>query len=114
MRAKKGGRPLSRDQSYLEIMDAAERMQDSISRILAAKLAEAHINKTWISNQLLPNKYSEANELHKQSMELNDQLIEVIDGITKMEFGLARNLKIILNREDPQPFHGDMFGGIDS
>ncbi|MBC8080102.1 MAG: restriction endonuclease subunit S [Gorillibacterium sp.] len=105
---------MSRDQSYLQILDAAARMQESISRILAAKLAEAQINQVWISNQLLPGKYSETSELHKQSMELNDQLIEVIDGITKMEFGLARNLKIILNREEPQPFHGDMFGGIDS
>lgn len=105
---------MSRDQSYLQILESSSLMQESISRILAAKLAEARISQTWISKQLLPSQYSEASELHKQSMELHDQLIEVIDGITKMEIGLARNLKIILNREEPQQSYGDMFGGIDS
>ncbi|MCL6459918.1 MAG: hypothetical protein K6T85_18135 [Gorillibacterium sp.] len=105
---------MSRDQSYLLMLEASALMQQSISRILTAKMEEAKINQVWISSQLLPSQYEDASGLHKQSMELHDQLIEVIDGIAKMEFGLARNLKIILNRDEPQQSYGDMFGGVDS
>lgn len=107
---------MSRDESYLRMMEASALMQESISRILLAKTEEAQLNQAWISNQLRPGRYADASGVHKQSMELHDQLIEVVEGIAKMEMGLARNLKIILNREEAASpsSYGDIFGGMDN
>ena len=108
---------MSRDEYYLRMLEASALMQESISRMLLAKAEEARLNQTWISNQLRPNRYADASGVHKQSMDLHDQLIEVVEGIAKMEIGLARNLKIILNREESASSpssYGDLFGGMDN
>jgi len=100
-----------RIQDYESILESAGQMQASIAKLLSAKAGEARLNQSWISVQLRPGEYAGPGDVHSVALEMHDQMIEILDGITKLEIGLARGLKALLNREEESPSGmGDMFG----
>jgi hypothetical protein len=106
---------MAKDSYLIRILDAAASIHGSIAGILEAKAAEAEIYRSWVVTHQQPSAYSDRGEMHKQSLELNEQIIEVIEGITKMELGLARNLKIILNQDKQPPAGlGELLGSGNS
>lgn len=104
---------MSREKSYLQILESAAVIQENIARILEAKAKEAEVTRVWICGCLKAEQFSGGEHLHKQSIELHDNLVEVIGGVTKMENSLARNLKMLLNKEEPGGGIGDIFGAGD-
>ncbi|TBL81738.1 restriction endonuclease subunit S [Paenibacillus thalictri] len=111
---------MSRTQSYYRMLDAAAKIQFNIALILEAKAVEAEKSRHWVCNHLSPMAYEGHTEQVKETMDVHDQLIEVIDGLTKMENALAKNLQTILNRKDESDSGdlggggglGDLFGGL--
>lgn len=105
---------MSRELSYLTMLEATAIMQHHISVILQAKAIEAEKAKRWICYHIFDGSFADKEEQLKQSVEIHEKVIEVIDGLTKLENGLAHNLKAVLNKEE-QGFGGfGGFGGFDA
>jgi hypothetical protein len=107
---KENTAPPKRNDSYIQMLEASAKIQYNIAGILEAKAYEADKAKNWICSNLHPSRYKSPDDLHKQTLEIHDTIVEVIDGITKMEQGLARNLKIVLGGgENDSEGYNDMF-----
>jgi hypothetical protein len=107
---------MSREEAMLAMLEAAAKLQYNIALILEAKAVEAEKARSWLCQHLSDASFALYGEQLKKSLEIHDQLIEVIDGLTKMESGLTRNLEVVLNKGEPADGQGasgfgDMFGG---
>ncbi|GLI08945.1 hypothetical protein YDYSG_49770 [Paenibacillus tyrfis] len=97
---------MSRIESYHKMMQAAARFQFNIALILEAKALEAARSCQWICGHLSSAHFADHGDQVKKSLEVHDQMIEVIEGMTKMEIALAKHLHILLG--------GNEVGGTDS
>lgn len=88
-----------RDDAFLHMLDATARMQWNMAMMLEAKAVEAEKVRNWAINHLSEHAFANHVELLKETVGIHDQLVEVMDGLTKLELGLAHNLKVILNRD---------------
>ncbi|WP_314590927.1 restriction endonuclease subunit S [Paenibacillus terrigena] len=88
-----------REQAYLNMLDAAAKIQWNVAMILEAKAVEAEKVRNWVLNHLSEQAFTSHTELLKESLGIHDSLVDVLDGLTKLENGLAHNLKVVLNRE---------------
>lgn len=106
---------MSRIDSYYRLLKAASKFQSNIALILEAKASEAERSSEWICHHLNSSHFEDHGEQLKKTMEVHNQLIEVIDSMTKMEQALARNMQVILGQlEDTgggQP-DGDQYGQL--
>ncbi|WP_426448790.1 restriction endonuclease subunit S [Paenibacillus sp. S-38] len=91
---------MSRAESLTRIMKASAKIQLNIALMLEAKTAEAEKSRHWICNHLSAGAYEGHAVQVKETMDIHDQLIELIEGLTKMENALTRNLQILLNQKD--------------
>ena len=109
----------TRRQSYIHIIDAYARYQGNIALILEAKAVEAEKSRNWICEYVQDGALGDHKEQAKQTGAVHEKIIEVIDGIVKMENGFARNLKLLLNRaeesgdSDSSGLFGDLFSSGD-
>lgn len=102
-----------REQAYLNMLDAAAKIQWNIAMILEAKAIEAEKVRTWALNHLSQHAFMSHTDQLKEPLAIHEQLVEVIDGLTKLENGLAHNLKVILNRESEGGLGGNFSGQFD-
>lgn len=102
---------MEREDSFLLMLQAAATIQHNISIILDAKALEAEKTRQWICNHLLAPRYSGHEDQLKNSIEIHGKIIEIIDGLAKLENSLARNLKIVLNKDDSSSGSSG-FGGL--
>lgn len=103
---------MSRSDSFLEILEASANIQFNISLILEAKAGEAEKSRDWICNYLNHGVYETHEEQLKQPLDMHEQFVELIDGLTKLESALAKNLKIVLNKDDESSSGRDGFGSL--
>ncbi|OPA80164.1 restriction endonuclease subunit S [Paenibacillus selenitireducens] len=103
---------MMREQAYLHMLDATAKMQWNVAMILEAKAIEAEKVRNWALNHLSEHAFTSHVEQLKETLGIHDQLVEVIDALTKLEMGLAHNLKIILNREADGGMGMGGFGGM--
>lgn len=103
---------MSRSGSYIEILEASASMQHNISLILEAKAGEAEKSRDWICNHLAPHVYDTHEEQLKQPLEMHEQFIELIDGLTKLENALSKSLKVVLNKDDSGSSDMGGMGGL--
>ncbi len=87
---------MSRIESYHKMMQAASQFQYNIALILEAKALEASRSCQWICGHLNAAHFEDHGDQVKKSLEVHDQMIEVIEGMTKMEMALAKHLQILL------------------
>lgn len=101
---------MDRTELYLGIMESTAKMQENISVILEAKATEAEKSRIWLGHHVTPNYFAHDHEAQvKLSLEVHEHMVDLLNGLTKMEWGLARNLKILLNQDQPEASGG--FGG---
>lgn len=100
---------MNKHDDYLRILQATVKLQENIAAILEAKAYEAEKSRSWITRIVRSSHFASPEDLFKQSAQLHEAMLEVIDGITKMQLGLARNLKALLGRSDQD---GGMGGGF--
>lgn len=91
---------MSRHESYYKILEATAKIQHNISIILEAQAMEAEKSHNLIVRHINQNAFLNQQHLLDETLGIHKQLVAVIDGLTKMETGLARNLKVILNRDE--------------
>jgi hypothetical protein len=93
------------------MLDSTAKMQHNISVMLEAKAVEAEKSRKWINQHIHPSYFEEDHESQvKLSLEFHEQVVDLLSGMTKLEMGLARNLRIILGHEgNEQPAFGGGF-----
>lgn len=100
---------MERAESFLRMLQASAKMQHDISLILEAKANEAEKSRDWICVHLNHKSYENHEDQLKKPLDMHEQFVELIDGLTKMENALAKNLKVVLNKKEDSSF-GDMGG----
>lgn len=100
----------SKEESYMTMLEATAIMQHHVSVILQAKAIEAEKTKCWICYHLADAGFADKEDQLKQAIGLHEKVIEVIDGLTRLENGLAKNLKVVLNKDSMDSSSG--FGGF--
>jgi ribonuclease HIII len=110
---------LNREDSYLTMLEATAIMQHHISVILQAKAIEATKSKCWLCNHLSDGVFTDKEDQLKQSLEIHEKIVEVIEGLTKLESSFSKNLKVVLNDSEESSSgsddsgFGDFFGQDD-
>jgi hypothetical protein len=98
---------MSRHTEYLRMIESFARLQMNIADLLENKATEAEKSSMWIRH----HDFAEWRSAHKACIEdglkIHEQLVEAIQGVTKMEAALGRHLKIVLAQDT-----GDSFGGF--
>lgn len=109
-----GGITLTNDQSYLRILTANANIHQHIAAILEAKAKEMSKASVWTRLHTHSSMYQEQSVQYQDGLRINEKLIEVIEGITKVESGLARHLKMALNpdRTDEQSASDSDLGNL--
>lgn len=104
---------MDRTDLYLRIIDAFTRYQGEIALILEAKAVEAEKSRNWIRSSLHGGRFASDKEQLKASIEVHEKLLEVIDGIVKMECGIGRHLKLLIGGSEESGSGGDgLFGDL--
>ncbi|MEX1030820.1 MAG: restriction endonuclease subunit S [Paenibacillaceae bacterium] len=91
---------MNRNEAYVSIVEAMTSIQGHIAFILEAQAVEAEKSRSWLCEYVRDGACSDHKLQLKQATKVHGQLIEVIDGIVKMENGIAHNLKILLNKNE--------------
>ncbi|CAM3429391.1 hypothetical protein [Marinicrinis lubricantis] len=91
----------------LKLMESNVNIHSHIAEILHAKASEAEQSKNWLCAR--PDHELE----YEGSLEVHEQIVEMIDGITKTQSGLNRSLKALLGSgERSQLDFSDLFQGM--
>lgn len=106
---------MSREQSLILMLDAAAKMQWNIALILEAKAIEAEKVRNWALNHLKGEAFLTHGDQVAEPLKMHDQLVEMLEGLTRMETGLCNNLKAVMvdNSAEEGGMDGGMFGGMD-
>ncbi|MCR8629686.1 hypothetical protein [Paenibacillus radicis (ex Xue et al. 2023)] len=91
---------MSRTDSYHKMLQAAADFQSNIALILEAKSVEAARSCQWICQHLTSDHFESHSDQIKKTIEIHEQMLEVIDGMTKMELALAKNLQVLLGQSE--------------
>lgn len=91
---------MNREEAFLTILDATAKMQFHVAGMLESKAVEAEKVRNWLILHIRDEAFARYDEQLKQTLDVHELLVEVIDGITKMESGLARNIEVVLNRTE--------------
>lgn len=91
---------MDRSEDYLDMLASASKIQKHIADILEAKAYEAEKARAFICSHLLDARYGTGEELCKQSIELHESVVEILEGITRMEQGLSKNLNVLIGQQD--------------
>lgn len=91
---------MSREKSFLLMLEAAAVMQKQIAIILESKAFESEKARNWVCGYMRDEAFAEYGSQLKQSLEIHDQMVELIEGLTKMEVSLAKSLKVVLDEHE--------------
>jgi hypothetical protein len=97
-----------REQAFQRMLDTAAKLQWDISMILEAKAVEAEKVRNWICNHVSSDAYYEQQQQLKESLRMHDQIVEVIDGLTKIGRGMNAVMRVALEHG----LEGDDNGGM--
>jgi hypothetical protein len=105
---------MKREEAYHLTLDAIAKIQWNVAMILEAKATEAEKVRNWLCTHITNDTYVAHQDQLTTSLQLHEQNIEVIEGLTKLCNGLSRNLKIILHPDgDESDNIASMFGGME-
>ena len=93
---------MSRETAYARMLDASAKLQWNVAMILEAKALEAEKVRSWLINHITPEAYTEQQEHLRETMQIHEQLIEVIDGLTKLNQGMVSVLRATLRHNQDQ------------
>lgn len=78
------------------------RMQRDVSMMLGAKALEAEKVRNWILQHVQAGVFPTQQDHLSTCLEIHEQQVEVIEGLTKMCNGLSRSMKIILHPDQEE------------
>lgn len=91
---------MSKEKAFMSILNASTLIQLYIAEILEEKADESQKSSNWICNHFTESSIEHDGNRLKQIYEIDEQVLKVIDGITKMETALGHNMKILLGQDD--------------
>lgn len=100
-----------REQAFKRILDTAAKLQWDVSMILEAKAVEAEKVRNWICNHVSSDSYYEQQHQLKESLRMHDQIVEVIEGLTKLGKGMNAIMRVALEHGLEGDDGSGMFGG---
>ncbi|MBB3113631.1 hypothetical protein FHS18_005744 [Paenibacillus phyllosphaerae] len=100
---------MSRETAYARMLDASAKLQWNIALILDAKALEAEKVRSWLCNHVSTDAYGVQQDQLKDSLIVHDQVIEVIEGLTKLNQGMTSVLRAALRHD--QERGGGYYGG---
>ncbi|MBR2570372.1 MAG: restriction endonuclease subunit S [Paenibacillus sp.] len=100
---------MSREHAYTTMLEAMAKMQWNVAQILEAKALEAEKNRNWVLNHLNQQAFATHLEQLNEPMEIHEQVIEVLEGLAKLQYSLARNMNVLL----VEPSRNDYSGSAD-
>ncbi|CAG7647792.1 hypothetical protein ACFQI7_20645 [Paenibacillus allorhizosphaerae] len=103
---------MSRSASYNKMLRSIQEFQHNIALILDAQAFEAARSKHWVCNHLDSSHFMNHYEQVRRTGEIHNQLLEVINGLTRMEQALAKNLQALLT--EPEPVAPEAAGGTEN
>ncbi|MEW9700269.1 restriction endonuclease subunit S [Paenibacillus sp. SI8] len=104
---------MNRSDLYLHMLDATAKLQYEIALILEARAVEAEKSRNWICLHINSTNLEGHENQMKQTGEIHEHVIELIDGLTKMENSLNRHLQALLNQNDSGS-GSDNSGGLEN
>jgi hypothetical protein len=87
------------EQAFKTTLEAIAGIQRDVSLILEAKAVEAEKARNWIVHHVQEGTFRTQYDRFSASMQIQEQQIEIIDGLAKLCNGLGRSLRIILHPE---------------
>ncbi|MFC4779332.1 restriction endonuclease subunit S [Paenibacillus sp. GCM10023252] len=103
-----------REQAYRRMLTASASLQWNVAMILEAKALEAEKVRNWLCNHVNNGVFEAHQDQLKETMLLHDEVIDVIDGVTKLSQGMVSVLKAVLGQDgEGGSFSGGgmMYGG---
>lgn len=101
---------MAREESLIRILAANAKLQLHMAVILEAKGTELAKSRNWLCAHIRPDGYPDHDQQLKEPLKIHEQIVEVLDGIVKVENGLAKNLEILIGPEEEQESFGS--GGL--
>jgi len=101
---------VSRSKSGLQILTSMTDIQETVADILEAKAVEMEALRDWVLHTVQTSEFNDDNDLVLQSCQFHDQLIHILDGITKMERGFARHMQLLLEEDELLGGEADLEG----
>lgn len=102
---------MSREKAYLQMLESSATIQWNIALILEAKAVEAEKVKQWTQHHIHARAFDSHGEQLKESLSIHEVIVEMVEGLTKLENGLYSNLKAVLGSGEDEG-GGDGFGGM--
>ncbi|SEU18760.1 restriction endonuclease subunit S [Paenibacillus sp. NFR01] len=105
---------MSREKAFLQMLESSAAIQWNIAMILEAKAVEAEKVKQWTHHHIHARAFETHEDQLKESMAIHDVIVEMVEGLTKLENGLYSNLKAVLGsgEEEGGGFENES-GGFD-
>ncbi|MEC0232231.1 restriction endonuclease subunit S [Paenibacillus alba] len=91
---------MNRNDLYLHMLDATAKLQHEIALMLEARVVEAEKSRNWICHHINSSNLEGHEHQMKQTGEIHEHVIELIDGLTKMENSLNRHMQALLGSND--------------
>lgn len=93
------------------MLEAFAKLQMTVSELLEYKAIEAEKSSAWFRHYDGGAWRQDHKTCIQDGMKVHDQLLEAIDGVTKMEAALGRNLQTLVTKESGGGMDS-MFGGF--
>ncbi|CAN7324687.1 hypothetical protein LJR153_001805 [Paenibacillus sp. LjRoot153] len=90
---------LDRTDLYMQMLDATGKLQSEISLMLEARVVEASKSQNWICQHINTTNLEGHDHKMKVTGQIHESVIELIDGLTKMENALNRQMKALLGKQ---------------
>ncbi|MBW5447384.1 restriction endonuclease subunit S [Cohnella sp. CFH 77786] len=113
MRRRIEGSTARTEDALKTTLGAIAGIQRNVSLMLGAKAAEAEKVRNWLVQHLNEGVFQSHSERLGVCLQIHEQQIEVIDGLTKLCNALSRNMRIILHPEQDQDDGHGMGAGFD-
>lgn len=102
---------MSREKAYLQMLESTATIQWNIAMILEAKAVEAEKVKQWVQHHVHARAFESHSEQLKESISIHEVIVEMVEGLTKLENGLYSNLKAVLGSGEDDG-GGEGFGDL--
>lgn len=101
---------MSREHAYLNMLDAMAKIQWNVALMLEAKAIEAEKVRNWNLNHVHTHSFEDHETQLTKPLGVHEEIVEVIEGLTKMENGLCSNLRSLLSKNSSGSDDGSLSG----
>lgn len=84
----------------MRMLNASASMQWNMAIMLEAKALEAEKARNWICGHCTSEAFDADQQQFRQSIQVHDQIVEVIEGITKYNQGMVAMLRAVLQSDE--------------